>query len=374
MLKQPVGQKRLTNVAIVRLKHKGKRFEVAAYKNKVRDWRDGIEKDINEVLQIITVFTNVSKGDVASEQDLKKAFNTSKQEEVCRKILKSGDLQVSDRERELHMEGLFRDIVQIVVERCVHPQSGRQLTALTVESALRSIGFSTQPEQAAKKQALKAIESLCTEMPDTFTRAKMRLRITCPERLREEVRRYLVKLASAQIEGEIPAAEGDSITFTFLCDPSQYRQLDQLATVTHAGEGMTMQVITAAVISEGSDTLGGSNAQHPTSLRSGESLTAAVVQPQSAMASSCVAVGNCADAVRQNEQEARRGQPQKKGPKCSTCGGAVFEDATAYRQHCRSEWHNLNLKRKVKSLPPLTAEEFAEVSLDAQEGFLAVDA
>lgn len=34
-VQQPVGQVRLTNVAIVRYKKMGKRFEVAAYKNKV---------------------------------------------------------------------------------------------------------------------------------------------------------------------------------------------------------------------------------------------------------------------------------------------------------------------------------------------------
>ena len=34
-VKQPVGQKRLTNVAVVRYKTHGKRFEIACYKNKV---------------------------------------------------------------------------------------------------------------------------------------------------------------------------------------------------------------------------------------------------------------------------------------------------------------------------------------------------
>jgi ribosome maturation protein SDO1 len=36
------GQKRLTNVAVVRLKKKGKRFEVACYKNKILNWRNGV--------------------------------------------------------------------------------------------------------------------------------------------------------------------------------------------------------------------------------------------------------------------------------------------------------------------------------------------
>lgn len=50
MLKQPVGIVKLTNVAVIRYKTKGKNFEIACYKNKVIDWRNGIENNISEVL------------------------------------------------------------------------------------------------------------------------------------------------------------------------------------------------------------------------------------------------------------------------------------------------------------------------------------
>ena len=73
---QPVGQKRLTNICIVRHKRCGKRFEVAAYRNTVVAWRNGAEKDIDEVLQIEEVFTNTSRGVVAKAKDLVAAFGT----------------------------------------------------------------------------------------------------------------------------------------------------------------------------------------------------------------------------------------------------------------------------------------------------------
>lgn len=57
----PINQVRLTNVAYVRLQKRGKRFEIACYRNKVLNWRNKIETDIGEVLQIDTIFTNVSK-------------------------------------------------------------------------------------------------------------------------------------------------------------------------------------------------------------------------------------------------------------------------------------------------------------------------
>jgi len=41
-IKQPVGFVKLTNVAVVRVKKKGIRFELACYKNKVHDWKNGL--------------------------------------------------------------------------------------------------------------------------------------------------------------------------------------------------------------------------------------------------------------------------------------------------------------------------------------------
>jgi len=45
-IKTPTNQKLLTNVAVVRLKKGGKRFEIACYRNKVLSWRQGTEKDL----------------------------------------------------------------------------------------------------------------------------------------------------------------------------------------------------------------------------------------------------------------------------------------------------------------------------------------
>ena len=49
-MKNPVNQVRMTNVAVIRLKKGGKKFELACYKNKIMNWRNKQETDINEVL------------------------------------------------------------------------------------------------------------------------------------------------------------------------------------------------------------------------------------------------------------------------------------------------------------------------------------
>lgn len=93
---QPVGQKRLTNICIVRHKRCGKRFEVAAYRNTVVAWRNGAEKDIDEVLQVHTIFASVEGGVLAKSEDLLEAYGTADEDLVCVQILNKGEFQVSD--------------------------------------------------------------------------------------------------------------------------------------------------------------------------------------------------------------------------------------------------------------------------------------
>lgn len=96
-IKAPVNQKLLTNVAVVRIKKNGKRFEIACYKNKVMNWRNKTyrfekllliyfyrEKDINEVLQSTNIFTNVSKGQLAKKDELLSCFGTEDELEICK--------------------------------------------------------------------------------------------------------------------------------------------------------------------------------------------------------------------------------------------------------------------------------------------------
>jgi ribosome maturation protein SDO1 len=124
----PVNQVRLTNVAYVRLQKGGKRFEIACYRNKALSWRSKVETDINEVLQIDSVFSNVSKGLLASAKDIESAFGTTDKKLVCIEILNKGEMQVSDQERVALQEVMFKDIANIVVDKTLNPETDRPYT------------------------------------------------------------------------------------------------------------------------------------------------------------------------------------------------------------------------------------------------------
>lgn len=233
-INQPSNQIKLTNVSLVRLKKGKKRFELACYKNKVLEWRQGIETDLDNVLQIPNVFLNVSKGQTAPNEDLARAFGkATARDAIILEILNKGEIQVGDRERAAQLERVHVEVMALVASRLVDPRTKRVYTPSMIEKALDMLsqkahggensgssnnsnsnnkdktatggsGPSTpatgedgeaRPRPAAKEhhhiwtgvvttksaksQALEAIKALIASQPIPVARARMRVRITC---------------------------------------------------------------------------------------------------------------------------------------------------------------------------------------------------
>lgn len=154
-LKQPITQVRLTNVAVVRLKRRGKRFEIACYKNKVLSWREGNEEDLDEVIQTPSIFTNVSKGVLAKTKDLKDAFKTEDTSAIVLEILRKGLLQVSERERQYQAGNLFNEIASIISQTCVDPDTKRPFSITIIERSMReTLHYAASPNKSAKVRFL----------------------------------------------------------------------------------------------------------------------------------------------------------------------------------------------------------------------------
>ncbi|CZT19680.1 probable SDO1 Protein required for cell viability localised to cytoplasm and nucleus [Ramularia collo-cygni] len=256
-INQPSNQIKLTNVSLVRMKKGKKRFEIACYKNTVTSFRAGNETDLDNVLQIPNVFINVSKGQVAPNDDLKKAFPNMSRDDIVLEILKKGEIQVGEKERSQELDRVHKEVIEIVAGRLVDPKSKRVYTTGMIEKALDQLsskgggagrapakggavegsdrsksrdqsaaaadsGSSTPAKgsgdaqgeakvvdkakwtgvvttRSSKSQALDAMKALIAHQPIPVARARMRLRITCPT----SVLKQSVKSAP-KAEGEEP--------------------------------------------------------------------------------------------------------------------------------------------------------------------------
>eukprot|EP00055_Hartaetosiga_balthica_P003756 m.8904 g.8904 ORF g.8904 m.8904 type:complete len:252 (+) comp3297_c0_seq1:122-877(+) len=240
----PSNQKLLTNVAIVRMKKGGKRFEIACFKNKVVSWRKKIETDIDEVVQVHTIFTNVSKGQVANSSDLNKAFKTEDEEKILLLILEKGELQVSKQERKADLTEKFKEIATTVSEKCVNPDTQRPYTITQIEGAMRDLHFSVRPQTSTKSQALEVIRQLQETIK--IERALMTVRLTLPGKNGKAAKDALKPLFR-EIESE--EWDGD-LELIGKIEPGNYKILEESASSQTKGAA-TLEILQIDSVSEG---------------------------------------------------------------------------------------------------------------------------
>ncbi|CEP62751.1 guanine nucleotide exchange factor SDO1 LALA0_S06e02960g [Lachancea lanzarotensis] len=239
MINQPSGQIKLTNVSIVKLKKGKKKFEIACYQNKVHDFRKGIETDLDEVLQIHQVFINVSKGLVASKDDLASSFDSTDVDTIIKEILTRGEMPLSDKERQLMMNKINNEMLTIISAKCINPKSKKRYPPSMIHKALMELKFRVVINKPPKTQALEAIKVLTASQIIPIARARMRIKVDMDKIGNEEV---IDKLSNL-----MKAAEANETETTWSCnaliDPVAYRVIVDLCN----GKGM-LQVLDLAVI------------------------------------------------------------------------------------------------------------------------------
>lgn len=107
------------------------------------------------------------------------AFGTTDVPTICERILRTGALQVSDREREYTSGRLFSSIASIVADKCVDAETNRPIPVGVIERSMKDLlCYSVVPGRPAKAQALEVIRGLAAHMP--IERAQMRLDVEAP--------------------------------------------------------------------------------------------------------------------------------------------------------------------------------------------------
>nr|ADD37992.1 Ribosome maturation protein SBDS [Lepeophtheirus salmonis] len=245
----PTNQKLLTNVAVVRIKKAGKRFEIACYKNKVLSWRQGIEKDIDEVLQSHTLFANVSKGQTAKKEDIAKAFDgVTDQTEICKIILQKGDLQVSDKERVAQQGALFKDLATTLSNKCVNPDTKRPYSISMIEKAMKECHIAIKPNKSAKQQVRDTVLKLQASISIEIARMQVKLifPVSCTKPMKKE-------LSGISFEKEGTTDEGECVIIAFI-DPGDYRNIEESIRSVTKGKG-SMELLTLKEVIEEEETL-----------------------------------------------------------------------------------------------------------------------
>ena len=123
-----------------------------------------METDVDEVLQAHTIFADVGRGVLAQSEDMIDAFGTDDEDVVCIEVLNKGEFQVSEAERAMQLDALFKDVASRVADKCVCV-----CACVSVRACVRACVCHAQPHFV---DTLKAPHAHTDPRPPPLTRAR----------------------------------------------------------------------------------------------------------------------------------------------------------------------------------------------------------
>jgi len=162
---------------VARLVVSGERFEVMVHPDRALEHKMGKPISSSQILVYESVFKDVSKGEKASEEKLKKNFGTLDPLEIVKKILADGELQLTAEQRRKLVEDKKKQIVAFISRNCADPKTGLPHPPARVEQAMAQIRVSIDPFKDAEEQAKEVIKDLRPVLPIKIEAASIEVRI-----------------------------------------------------------------------------------------------------------------------------------------------------------------------------------------------------
>ncbi len=159
-----------------RIKKTGKHFEIIVDLDKALDFKKTSQGNPREFLEIDNIYTDSAKGHKASDDDLKEAFGTTNIEEISEKIVKEGEILLTQEHRDEEQEKRVKQIVEFLKINALDPKTGRPHTAERIRNALNEAGINVK-NTSVESQIPEITESLRRVIPIKISTKKVKIKI-----------------------------------------------------------------------------------------------------------------------------------------------------------------------------------------------------
>ena len=177
---------------VARIDVKGQHFEILVRPDPAFKFKEGEKVDIDEILWSDTVYKDIRRGLRTSPEALKKAFGTDDIKKIAERILREGELQLTEEHRKKLLEAKRKKIISYIVRNAIDPKSGKPIPEQRIEAAIEQLRISVDLFKDAEAQAMEIVRRLARVMPIKIARAL--LEVTIPSHYSGRIYRDLQRL------------------------------------------------------------------------------------------------------------------------------------------------------------------------------------
>ncbi|MFW6283631.1 MAG: ribosome assembly factor SBDS, partial [Minisyncoccales bacterium] len=117
-----------------RIKKQGKNFEIIVDIDEAMNVKRGISETIEP--EGDRIFTDSRKGFVPSPKELEEAFGTTDTNEIAIKIIKEGEVLLTQDYRDEEKEKKYRKLIDFLAKNAIDPQSGNPISESRIKSSI----------------------------------------------------------------------------------------------------------------------------------------------------------------------------------------------------------------------------------------------
>ncbi len=171
----------LDDAVVARLSRFGTTFEILVdpegAEKLYERWDDAPEQEIRDLMAVDDVFVDWSEGDRAKDEDLQKGFETTDPIAIARRILKEGDIQLTQEQRKKMLEQKEKRILMTLARETWNPQARVPHPKERIERALEEAKFRVDPLRPVSEQVQAAFKALRPLLPIAFERVKVAIKV-----------------------------------------------------------------------------------------------------------------------------------------------------------------------------------------------------
>ena len=145
-----------------RIKKEGKHFEIIVDLDQALKFKK--EGGAIDFLEGDKIFSDSKKGFNASDEDMKKAFGTTDVNTIAEKIVKNGEILLTQGHRDEEREKSLRQVIEFLSKNAVDPQTGNPHTAERIRNALDQAQINIK-KAPVESQITEIVEKMSPILP-----------------------------------------------------------------------------------------------------------------------------------------------------------------------------------------------------------------
>lgn len=169
---------KLEDAVIARYEQHGEKFEVLVDPEVAQKVKNGEKVEITSNLAIDTIFKDAHKGDRASIERVKQIFGTENIEEVAKKIILDGEIQLTTEQRRRMQDAKRKQIIATIVRNAINPQTKTPHPPQRIETAMEEAKVHIDPFKPVDMQINDVLKALKSIIPIKFEKVKIAVKLS----------------------------------------------------------------------------------------------------------------------------------------------------------------------------------------------------